>query len=83
MVGFGSVLICTWELLLAYNLCIRPGVLPLIFGFRNLIFSFTNGGISGLFWGYTIVVIGTSLVYASIAEMASMCAYSGTSIGAV
>ena len=32
----------------------------------------TNGGTAGLVWGYTLAVIAYVLVYASLAEMASM-----------
>lgn len=36
--------------------------------------SLTNGGTAGLFWTYVIVALGFLLVYASLAEMASMYA---------
>jgi len=32
-----------------------------------------DGGTADLFWGFIVVAIGMSLVYASLAEMASMC----------
>ena len=35
-------------------------------------FGLLNGGTAGLIWGYLIVWIGYMLVFASIAEMASM-----------
>jgi len=34
--------------------------------------ALVNGGTAGLFWGYLAAVVGLTLVYASIAEMASM-----------
>ena len=55
ILGFGSTLICTWEIVLA-----------------TLLSVLTNGGTAGLFWGFLIVVMGFLLVYASLAEMASM-----------
>lgn len=39
---------------------------------RLFTFVLTDGGTADLFWGFIIVAIGMSLVYASIAEMASM-----------
>ena len=38
----------------------------------NLLFSLTDGGTAGLFWGYTITVIASIFIYLSIGEMASM-----------
>jgi len=32
----------------------------------------TNGGTAGMFWGFIIVGVGYTLVYLSLAEMASM-----------
>ncbi|KAF7508236.1 hypothetical protein GJ744_009533 [Endocarpon pusillum] len=61
IVGFGSTLICTWEFILA----------------ASVTGSLTNGGTAGLVWGYTLVVIAFFLVYASLAEMASMAPTSG------
>ena len=60
MLGFGSTLMVTWEVILA-----------------DLLAVITNGGTAGMFWGYLIVMVGYILVYASLAEMASM-AVSGT-----
>lgn len=34
-----------------------------------------NGGTAGLVWGFIVVTVGFALVFASIAEMASMWAY--------
>ena len=38
----------------------------------NILAVITNGGTAGMFWSYVIVVAGYLLVYASLAEMASM-----------
>ena len=38
----------------------------------NLLFSLTDGGTAGIFWGYTITVIASIFIYLSIGEMASM-----------
>jgi choline transport protein len=35
-------------------------------------FALTNGGTAGLIWGYLIVWVGYMLVFATVAEMASM-----------
>jgi len=35
-------------------------------------FVLTNGGTANLFWGFIVCTIGLLLVYASLAEMASM-----------
>ncbi|OAA67120.1 amino acid permease [Niveomyces insectorum RCEF 264] len=40
-------------------------------------FGLVNGGLAGLVWGYLIVWMGYMLVFASIAEMASMAPTSG------
>lgn len=37
-----------------------------------MVFYLTDSGVSGLFWDYTITVIGLLFVYLSVAEMASM-----------
>ncbi|KAK4966430.1 hypothetical protein LTR42_011593 [Elasticomyces elasticus] len=60
MLGFGSTLMVTWEVILA-----------------NLFAVITNGGTAGLFWGFIIVAIGYTFVYASLSEMASMAPTSG------
>jgi amino acid transporter len=44
---------------------------------RLFTFVLTDGGSADLFWGFIVVAIGMSLVYASIAEMASMCPTAG------
>lgn len=36
-------------------------------------FVMIDGGKADLFWGFIVAACGMSLVYASIAEMASMC----------
>ncbi|ERF72192.1 hypothetical protein EPUS_02079 [Endocarpon pusillum Z07020] len=40
-------------------------------------FVLTDGGTANLFWGYIVCAIGLSLVYASLAEMASMAPTAG------
>ena len=60
ILGFGAVLICTWEIV-----------------FANLIFSLTDGGTAGLFWGYTVTVIASIFIYLSISEMGSMSPTAG------
>lgn len=55
MLGFGSTLMVTWEVILA-----------------NILSMLNNGGTAGMFWGFLIIVVGYTLVYASLAEMASM-----------
>ena len=37
-----------------------------------LTFGLTDGGTAGLIWGFVAISIGFTLVFASIAEMASM-----------
>jgi choline transport protein len=39
---------------------------------RTSMFGLMNGGTAGLIWGYLIVWIGYMMVFATIAEMASM-----------
>ena len=39
---------------------------------RTSLFGLINGGTAGLIWGYLFVWVGYMLVFASIAEMASM-----------
>lgn len=39
---------------------------------RTSAFALINGGTAGLIWGYLIVWMGYMLVFATIAEMASM-----------
>ena len=41
-------------------------------GLRQILFITINGGTGDLFWGYIVVLIGATLTYASLAEMASM-----------
>ncbi|EMD00338.1 hypothetical protein BAUCODRAFT_119879 [Baudoinia panamericana UAMH 10762] len=43
----------------------------------SLLLVIIDGGTAGFFWGYILVVIGYTLVYASLAEMASMAPTSG------
>lgn len=40
--------------------------------YRTSSFALINGGTAGLIWGYLIVWMGYMLVFATIAEMASM-----------
>ncbi|KXT12499.1 hypothetical protein AC579_7343 [Pseudocercospora musae] len=60
MLGFGSTVICSWEVLLPV-----------------FTFVLADGGYGTLFWGFIIVSIGMLLVYASLAEMVSMCPTAG------
>ncbi|KAK4550795.1 hypothetical protein LTR36_000375 [Oleoguttula mirabilis] len=60
MLGFGSTVICSWEV-----------ILPVF------TFVLTDGGTADLFWGFIVIALGMMLVYASIAEMASMCPTAG------
>jgi hypothetical protein len=55
ILGFGSALIVTWEVLLT-----------------NIGLILVNGGTAGMFWGFLFVLIGWTLVYLSLSEMASM-----------
>jgi hypothetical protein len=55
ILGFGSTLIVTWEVLLT-----------------NIGLILVNGGTAGMFWGFLFVLIGWTLVYLSLSEMASM-----------
>lgn len=45
--------------------------------FANVLFSLTDGGTAGLFWGYTVTVIASIFTYLSIGEMASMSPTAG------
>lgn len=38
----------------------------------QILFISIDGGTADLFWGYIVVLFGTGLTYASLAEMASM-----------
>ena len=60
ILGFGSTLMVTWEVILA-----------------NLGAILTNGGTAGMFWGFLLVAVGYTFVYASLSEMASMAPTSG------
>lgn len=40
-------------------------------------FVLTDGGTADLFWGFIVIALGMMLVYASIAEMSSMCPTAG------
>lgn len=44
---------------------------------RLLIYGLVDGGTGGLIWGFVVVSAGFLLVYASLAEMASMAPTSG------
>jgi hypothetical protein len=55
ILGFGSTLIVTWEVLLT-----------------NIGLILVNGGTAGMFWGFLFVLVGWTLVYLSLSEMASM-----------
>jgi hypothetical protein len=55
ILGFGSTLICTWEVLLT-----------------NIGLILVNGGTAGMFWGFLFVLLGWTVVYLSLSEMASM-----------
>jgi hypothetical protein len=55
ILGFGSTMIVTWEVLLT-----------------NIGLILVNGGTAGMFWGFIFVLIGWTLVYLSLSEMASM-----------
>ena len=74
--GFAAVLISTWEILFAYviiHLVVARGQFAeMAESYSNLLFSLTDGGTAGLFWGYTVVVIASIFIYLSIGEMASM-----------
>ena len=63
----------TWEIALMYELRLNIGVVILMCN-RTSLFGLLNGGTAGLIWGYLIVWVGYMLVFASIAEMASMYA---------
>jgi choline transport protein len=39
---------------------------------RTSLFALINGGTAGMIWGYLVVWIGYMLVFATVAEMASM-----------
>lgn len=45
--------------------------------FANLIFALTDGGLAGIFWGFTITIIASVFIYLSIGEMASMSPTAG------
>lgn len=55
ILGFGSTLIVTWEVLLT-----------------NIGLILVNGGSAGMLWGFLFVLLGWTLVYLSLSEMASM-----------
>lgn len=73
IVGFGCTLICTWEVILTFiTLLPSNWECMLTLSTRLLSAGLTDGGTAGLIWGFLGVSLGFSLVYASIAEMASM-----------
>jgi len=45
---------------------------------RTSFFALLNGGTAGLIWGYLVVWVGYLMVFASMAEMASMSVYRST-----
>jgi len=49
----------------------------LSFDDSNLLFTLTDGGTAGIFWGYTVTVIASVFIYLSIGEMASMSPTAG------
>lgn len=68
----------TWEVTLMYASNHLPKlrsaklqVLTLLH-YRTASFTLINGGLAGLVWGYLLVWVGFMLVFATIAEMASM-----------
>jgi hypothetical protein len=63
----------TWEIALMQvtpNLAVRGQAR--LTKYRTTLFGLLNGGTAGLIWGYLLVWMGYMLVFASIAEMASM-----------
>jgi len=77
ILGFGCTLIATWEVILTYVLAWASFSLQKCFFFANMDYSLlttglTDGGTAGLIWGFVIICIGFLLVFASLAEMASM-----------
>lgn len=58
------------------DVCFTPKAIVLLASVdtfhRLLSAGLTDGGTAGLIWGFVGVSVGFSLVYASIAEMASM-----------
>ncbi|KAL8991784.1 MAG: hypothetical protein Q9169_007653 [Polycauliona sp. 2 TL-2023] len=71
--GFGSTLICTWEILLAFATPkSRFHLQSTNEGGRNILFVTIDGGTANLFWGYIVVFLGMGSTYFSLAEMASI-----------
>jgi hypothetical protein len=65
----------TWEIGLMYAVLVEVVPIPRLYADtegRTSVFALTNGGTAGMIWGYLIVWAGYMLVFASIAEMASM-----------
>ena len=80
MVGFNAILIQSWEIVLPYvfsssfRACNIELVLTRSSCHSLLSVALIDGGTAGLIWGYIAVFIGFVMVYASLAEMASMYA---------
>jgi len=72
MLGFASTCVASWEGILTYATPALRLLLPYSDNGRYLGFALTDGGTALLFWGVIACAIGQTLVYASIAEMASM-----------
>jgi len=70
--GFACTLMSTWEIALMYVLFFDGQLNDPDTHNRTSVFGLTNGGTAGLIWGYLIVWIGYMMVFATIAEMASM-----------
>lgn len=78
--GFSATLLGTWEILLVYVVpsdSLASGELQGPFPStdmpdRQLGLGLLNGGTAGLIWGFVACIVGFSLVYASLAELASM-----------
>jgi choline transport protein len=62
----------TWEIALMYDFPIGAGIQYSDENNRTSVFALTNGGTAGMIWGYLIVWVGYMMVFATIAEMASM-----------
>lgn len=76
MLGFASTVMASWEILLPW----APTV-PFINYLAKILltayarlftFVLIDGGTALLFWGFIVVALGMLMVYASVAEMASM-----------
>jgi hypothetical protein len=73
MLGFASTCVASWEGILTYATTYPwPSCFPYADNGRYLGFVLTDGGTALLFWGFLACATGQTLVYASLAEMASM-----------